>query len=104
MKVKELIKILEACDPEAGVQCCWQSNGEVGHDYRKACCRLLLKELYTKEQKENKTAPLESFSVIGAQIEDGYTQSLEGLLPVLVLDQDYYTDRQVYEEIENMHK
>lgn len=102
MKVKELIKLLEVCHPESQVLCSWMGDSERDADYRAACSYLVL---YDNTPVGTGADALQSFSITGATVQDSsVSQDLEGMECVLSIEQDYFLNRYVNENIENVRK
>ena len=101
MKVKDLIGILQVCNPESEVQCRWLGDCVRDIKYRQACSWLVINK---ETQVGTGTDALQSFSIIGADIEDAKEQGMEGLECTLSLDQDYYVDSHVMETVIKINK
>lgn len=99
MKVKDLIAILQTCNPDSEVLTKWEDDTKRGEEYRKACCWLVVNEEMPYGKGED---ALQSFSIVGAEVTSAEeTQCLDGYECTLLLDQDYYLDSYVGK---TMHK
>lgn len=101
MKVKELIGVLQACNPESEVLCDWRGESEFDKDYRKACCWLSLNDEMPKGVKRD---TIKSFSINGASLEDADAQGMDGLACTLSIDQDLYCNGFVADTIKELKK
>lgn len=97
MKAKELISILQACDPESEIVCKWRGNSESDEDYRIACSWLVLKE---KTPLGIGCDALDTFEIIGAKVRS--KNEKEGLVCSITIDQNYYNKAYVKETAEKL--
>lgn len=102
MKVKDLIKILEVCNPESVVLCRWKGDTSSDINYREACSYLVM---FDETPVGTGTDALQSFSIEGAIVEDAaFSQDLEGFTCVLKIDQDYFVNSHVFNNEPNVEK
>lgn len=100
MKAKDLIRILQVCNPEAEITIKWKGDSQSDIDYRKACCWLVLND---DTPVGKGLDALKSFSVVGAVFnESENSQSLYNLECALVIDQEYYVESYIYEKAEEL--
>jgi hypothetical protein len=98
MKAKELISILQACDPESEIVCKWRGNTERDMDYRMACSWLVLNEELPYGKGSD---ALDTFEIIGAKIRSTDNKEKD-LLCTLTIDQGYYNKLFVMETAEKL--
>jgi len=101
MKVKELINILQACNPESEVCCRWLGDKQRDIEFRQACSWLLLNE---QTPVGTGTDALQSFSILGADLDDAIVQGMSGLECTLSIDQVYFVDAHVVDTIKELKK
>ena len=99
MKVKELITILQACNPESDVYCRWLGDKQRDIEFRQACSWLVENE---ETPVGTGTDALQSFSILGAELGDAIVQGLDGLECTLSIDQDYFVDTHVVDTIKEL--
>ena len=100
MKVKDLMNILQSCDPEGEIRCSWKGDSKSDEDYRAAACWCVVFEQTPNGIGED---ALQSFSIIGASVTDeGDVQGVDGMICTLHLDEDYYVDSYIVSRIQEM--
>ena len=86
MKVKDLIGVLQACNPESEVLCKWRGDSESDIDYRYACSWLVADSVNSPIGRTKGCDALDIFSTNGANLE----AKEDGLVCLLSIDQVFF--------------